>query len=214
MSEDDRVFFMPRHEDLFMGVSSSMSLDIPDVAPIDYIVSARMGGLVNRRPERVITLDTPPERHGLVLGAHLDRSGVQAMLEDGWVIVERGDRIGDMVKTDARPAGPPIIVPVEGDVCGGVYMRTGPPGDLRIGHTLGHDAGGEAVLCPRLEWVDKLARPGMGWVSERAVPGSTVRISAARIDSGRYAERLPTNRQRKRARCKARRRARIAAATL
>ncbi len=195
MSFNDDWLFLADPGDALMDIPREMKLPSPRAESLtDYVIASSMGGFMHRPPGLEVVKYTPPPP-----GA----PGVKAMLEDGWTMVD-----GDAVKTDAQPPGTPIIVPVEGDACGAVFVRTGPPGHSGIGHRRGDDAGGEAVLCPRLEWVDKSSRTGFGWVRERGRPGTSIRITAARIASGRYAERIPTNRKAKRERCKARRRLR------
>lgn len=145
---------------------------------------------------------------------------VEAMLRDGWVWT------GWSFERDQAPEfGPPVVILVETpvtDMRAPVFVRTGPADDPRLGQFRTDDDGGSCVPA-KLCWVsrsypspDTAAQLGLSSTNHAMVrhaeakqPGRYAdRLSDRRVLSGRYVERLPTNRKRKRERAKAARRQR------
>jgi len=179
-----------------------MSMDMPKPDPIDFVIGQRCGGFDVRPPMRIVTvIDMPMPR----------APGVDAMLADGWVWT--GWRFA-RDQTPRKCLGPSIVVRVEdspGLATEAVFIRTNPVGDL--GTYRHDDDGGNAVEVPGMRWVDTFRDRGG---ERRALIAREETIATGRyaghindrpVLAGRYADRLPTNRRRKRERCKARRRA-------
>lgn len=128
--------------------------------------------------------------------------GVDAMRADGWEI-ERGGPT------------PRVVMALDQDhracVGGPVYCRKTPPD--RAGLVRGDDADGEAVRVASATFVaieddlaDRRAMVEYGPITPIRFGRDGGVIEIRRVKAGRYRERLPTNRQRKRARCQENRR--------
>jgi len=164
-----------------------MSFPSMELDPLRFSSGQRLGGLMPRP----------------------NAPGVDAMLTDGWVWTGRDfarDQKPEMDLLDVR------VVAVEGiPATRNVFIRVGPVGDPRIGQYRGDADGGDAALVPGRRW-------GTIWGPEEARRGEVGRwgardsgryaghLSSHRVLAGRYADRLPTNRKRKRERAKANRR--------
>lgn len=182
-------------------------------APIDRLVPfepfatkvefmPRLGtGILRRDPAaRVIRMLEPEMPTG---------PAVDAMLADGWHWTGHDFARTEVVLVWRRDT----VVSTDGDVSPGtpVFVRVGPRDHPGLGKHRADDAGGDAVQVEGWRFAETL-RPGRAVTEVQAETTRTVsgsaRISVARVRSGRYADRLPTNRRRKRERTKARRRAR------
>jgi len=202
MPGDGEPAYMMFKEPDPIGLSMSMKWDIPKSDPLDFIIGQRCGGFDVRPPMRIVTVIDMPMPRAL---------GVDAMLADGWVWT--GWRFARDQEPRPEP-GPPIHVQVEFWIRGTpVFVRFGPEGDDRIGYFCSSDLNGNAVEVRHLEWVVTGAtvrvRELNGGTGRARSPGRCAGyINDRPVLAGRYAGRLPTNRKRKRERCKARRRAR------
>ncbi len=207
--EGEKVLYVLREPD-DLTLKIPMTFEHPD--PPRFMLGQQLGGYVQARPlDRIITVTSIPMPKA---------PGVQAMLKDGWVWT------GWRFARDPNPSEEwtgVVVVGVEDWSSTGdsVFVRTGPEGHPGIGQYRRDDADGDAVLVPGLRWIE-FWKAGAGarhhglepddWLAKVGAL-TTVRpgryagfLSDRRVVAGRYAERLPTNRGRKRARAKARRR--------
>lgn len=204
------MFIMCKPELVNLKMPMSMSFDRPDPAP-DFLLGQQLGGVVMRDPvDRIITVTTP-------VGAHpfarvTENNGVDEMLADGWSLQHawRG----------------PVVVGCETPMIVGAHPFTrtrvteehGSLGSWRRDDDHGSACEVKDLRVERFERADSTASGRPEYRAWLAPVGPVVRearwvradggsILARRVASGRYADRLPTNRKRKRERAKERRRA-------
>lgn len=192
-------------DDLFMRMPMSMDFGEYVRPRTEWIVPVNYGGVMPRRADRIVTI-VPPDPVS------------QSLLDDGWQMRH--------ASTWKRPSvveweGGPIVIGRH-PFCR-LRVSEDFPDPSGLGNWRGDDDGGTAKEMTHVKvtagtfvcgsatggsWRVTLSPVGpIRWGDEWHRHDGGV-ILASRVDSGRYSDRLPTNRKRKRERAKARRRLR------